>query len=64
MYQAYKTLNGMTADGLHAALREAGFRIAKLELQSDAVHIPLELADLPPSRVGISGIKLFAVPHL
>jgi SAM-dependent methyltransferase len=61
MYEAYRTLNRITADGLHAALREAGFRVVKLHLQSDAVHVPDQAADLPPSRIGISGIKLLAI---
>ncbi len=61
MYEAYRTLNRITADGLHAALRKAGFRVVKLELQADGAHIPHEAADIPPSRIGISGIKLLAV---
>jgi ubiquinone/menaquinone biosynthesis C-methylase UbiE len=61
MYEAYRTLNRITADELHAALRQAGFRVVKLQLQSEAVHVPDEMRDLPPSRVGISGIKLLAI---
>lgn len=62
MRQEFSTLNRITADGLHSALREAGFVIAKLHLQADAVHVPSELVDMPPSRIGISGVKLLAVP--
>ncbi|MBC7632000.1 class I SAM-dependent methyltransferase [Aeromicrobium sp.] len=62
MYREYRTLNQITADGLHLALRQAGFVIAKLHLQADAVHVPVEMADMPPSRMGISGVKLLAVP--
>jgi ubiquinone/menaquinone biosynthesis C-methylase UbiE len=61
MYEAYRTLNRITADELHAALRQAGFRVVKLQLQADALHVPDEARDLPPSRVGISGIKLLAI---
>jgi SAM-dependent methyltransferase len=61
MYEAYRTLNRITADQLFAALRAAGFRVVKLQLQADAVHVPEQARDLPPSRVGISGIKLLAV---
>ena len=61
MYEAYRTLNRITADGLHAALRQAGFRVVKLQLQADAIHVPDEARDLPPSRIGISGIKLLAI---
>ena len=38
----------------------AGFRIGKLELISEPVHIPPELESLPPSVIGISGVKLLA----
>ncbi|HEU5271021.1 MAG TPA: class I SAM-dependent methyltransferase [Jatrophihabitans sp.] len=61
MYEAYRTLNRITADGLHAALRMAGFRVVKLQLQSETVHVPDEARDLPPSRIGIGGIKLLAI---
>jgi 2-polyprenyl-3-methyl-5-hydroxy-6-metoxy-1,4-benzoquinol methylase len=62
MLEAYRTLNRITADDLHGALRRAGLRTAKLALRADAVHLPDEVSDLPFSRIGISGIKLFAIP--
>lgn len=61
MYHAYEILNRITVDELHAALREAGLRIVKLELLSNTIHIPLAGRDLPPSRIGIAGVKLLAV---
>jgi len=61
MFQAYQTLNRITADELLASLRQAGFRVAKLALQTDAVHIPEQASHLAASQVGISGIKLLAV---
>jgi SAM-dependent methyltransferase len=61
MIEAYLTLNGITADGLQDALRQAGFRIVKVALSSEAVHIPAEAAHLPLSQVAISGIKLLAI---
>ena len=61
MLEAYRTLNGITADGLQDALRQAGFRIVKVALQADAVHIPVEASHLPLSQVAISGIKLLAI---
>ncbi|MDT0260348.1 class I SAM-dependent methyltransferase [Jatrophihabitans lederbergiae] len=61
MLEVYRTLNGITADGLQDALRQAGFRIVKVALDSEAVHIPVEAAHLPLSQVAISGIKLLAI---
>lgn len=63
MLEAYRTLNRITADGLHGCLIQAGFRTTKLELQTGAVELPRQVSHLPFSRVGISGIKLLAVPH-
>lgn len=61
MLEVYRTLNGITADGLQAALRKAGFRIVKVALDAETVHIPEEAAHLSLSEVAISGIKLLAV---
>jgi 2-polyprenyl-3-methyl-5-hydroxy-6-metoxy-1,4-benzoquinol methylase len=61
MIEAFVTLNEITADGLQDALRQAGFRIVKVALSSEAVHIPAEAAHLPLSQVAISGIKLLAI---
>jgi ubiquinone/menaquinone biosynthesis C-methylase UbiE len=61
MLEAYRTLNRITADGLQDALRQAGFRIVKVALNSEAVHIPVEASHLPLSQVAISGIKLLAI---
>lgn len=61
MIEAYRTLNGITADGLQDALRQAGFRIVKVALNSEAVHIPVEASHLPLSQVAVSGIKLLAI---
>ena len=61
MFHAYELLNKITMDELHSALREAGLRIVKLELLSNPVHIPWAGRDLPPSRLGITGVKLLAI---
>jgi ubiquinone/menaquinone biosynthesis C-methylase UbiE len=61
MLEVYRTLNGITADQLQAALRKAGFRIVKVALDAETVHIPEEAAHLSLSEVAISGIKLLAV---
>jgi SAM-dependent methyltransferase len=61
MLEVYRTLNGITADELQLALWRAGFRIVKVALDSESVHIPDEAAHLPLSSVAISGIKLLAI---
>jgi 2-polyprenyl-3-methyl-5-hydroxy-6-metoxy-1,4-benzoquinol methylase len=61
MLEVYRTLNGITADELQLALWRAGFRIVKVTLDAETVHIPDEAAHLPLSSVAISGIKLLAV---
>lgn len=61
MFDAYEMLNKITVDGLHAALREAGLMIAKLELLTNPIHVPRGGREIPPSRIGISGVKLIAV---
>jgi len=58
----YRTLNKITLDGLGVALREAGFRVAKIALDAEQVHLPEEVADLPLSQVAVSGVKLLAIP--
>ncbi len=62
MIDIYRTLNRITADQLHEALTEAGFEVVKLALDAEAVHLPAEVRRLPLSTVGISGIKLLAIP--
>lgn len=58
----YRTLNKITLDDLHAALREVGFRVVKVALDTETVHLPEEVADLPLSHVAVSGVKLLAIP--
>jgi hypothetical protein len=62
MLEIYRTLNKITADQLHAAVREAGFKIVKVALTAESVHIPDEASHVPLSEVAISGIKLLAIP--
>jgi SAM-dependent methyltransferase len=62
MYEAFETLNGITVDDLQRALREAGFRICKAELYTNATHLPAESQDTPLSALLISGVKLLAQP--
>jgi ubiquinone/menaquinone biosynthesis C-methylase UbiE len=58
--ESYAELNRVTVDDLHRFLMLAGFTIAKLELLTEPIHVPKELAYLPPSLLGISGVKLLA----
>jgi SAM-dependent methyltransferase len=58
----FRSLNRITLDGLQRALMAAGLRVSKVELMSEAVHVPPDLAHLPLTDLTISGIKLTAVP--
>lgn len=58
----FRSLNRITVDGLQRGLLAAGLRISKVELLSEAVHVPPELSHLPLTDLTISGIKLIAVP--
>lgn len=60
---AFRELNRITLDDLHRALLHAGFEVVKLELLSECMHIPPELAHLPLSLLAVSGVKLLAVPR-
>ena len=59
----YESLNRISLDQLHAAILAAGLIVTKLELLTNAVHIPRELAHLPPTLIGVGGVKLLAVPR-
>lgn len=59
----YESLNRISVDDLHRAALAAGLLVTKLELLTDAVHIPRELTHLPLSHVGVGGVKLLAVPR-
>ncbi len=61
MLEEYLHLNRISLDDLQRALLSAGFVVVKLELISNAVHIPVALAHLPLSLLGITGVKLLAV---
>jgi SAM-dependent methyltransferase len=62
MLDGYRSCNRVTLDGLHAALRASRFRVSKLELLTEAFHVPPALSDLPLSLLGVSGVKLLATP--
>lgn len=62
MLGEFQQLNRLTVDDLQAALLSAGLYIRKLQVLSDPIRIPPELAAEPLSRIGISGVKLLAIP--
>lgn len=60
--EVFHELNRLTLDDLQRCMLAASLRVAKLEIQSESVHIPPELARRSLSQLGISGVKLLAVP--
>lgn len=64
MLEIYRTLNKITLDELQQAVVNAGFKIVKVCLNTDTLHIPDRAAHLPLSRIAINGVKLFAIPDL
>jgi SAM-dependent methyltransferase len=58
----FRSCNRITLDGLQTALLAGGFRIGKLELLTQAVHVPPGLTRYPLSQLGIAGVKLLATP--
>ncbi len=60
--EVFATLNRVTLDDLQRSMLVASLRVAKLAIQSESVHIPPELARRSLSQLGISGVKLLAVP--
>jgi SAM-dependent methyltransferase len=57
----YESLNRITLDDLQRALLRAELTTVKLELLTNAIHIPVALSHLPLSHLGIAGVKLLAV---
>lgn len=62
MIEEFRSLNRITVDELQTALQDAGFSVRKMELMTNAVHIPAGLAHYRLSDLGVSGIKLIATP--
>jgi len=60
--EVFNTLNKVTLDDLQRAILAAPMRVSKLEIQSETVHIPPELARRSLTQLGIAGVKLTAVP--
>lgn len=59
----FRSLNRIRVDDLQRGLLASGLRTSKFQLLSQAVHVPVELAHLPLSDLGIGGIELLAVPR-
>jgi len=55
-------LNKITLDDLQRSLLAGGFRVSKLELITETVLVPPELARFPLSFLGVAGVKLLAIP--
>ena len=62
MLAEYKTFNQVTVDELGDAVREAGFSIRELELMGQRSRVPAGLDAFPLSSLGVTGVKLLAVP--
>jgi SAM-dependent methyltransferase len=60
--EVFATLNRITLDDLQRALMSAGLVVTKLELMTETVRIPMDLARRPLTHLAISGVKLLAVP--
>ena len=60
--EVFATLNRVSLDDLQRAMLAAQLRVGKLEIQSECVHIPPQLARRSLSLLGISGVKLLAAP--
>lgn len=61
MFDLYQSCSQTTIDELQQAILDAGFHIAKVELETSAFHVPAELQRISLAHLGISGIKLLAV---
>ena len=62
MLKEFRELNRITVDELQLAMQIAGLEIRKFELLTNPVHVPREALRYPLSVLGISGVKLLAVP--
>jgi ubiquinone/menaquinone biosynthesis C-methylase UbiE len=59
----YQELNKIRLDDLQQALVGAGFRIGRIELLTNTVHLPPDLdRGIPLSDLMIAGVKLLALP--
>ena len=59
----FASLNRLTIADLQRALSISGFRIRRIEMQSDTIEIPRELSHVAVTDLAISGVKLIALPE-
>lgn len=62
MLSEFRTLNRVTLDELGEALRGAGFSVRALEVIGQRSRVPAGLDAFPLSTLGVTGVKLLAVP--
>lgn len=56
----FRSCNRLTLDELQQFLQAAGFALHKVELLSEAVHLPAGIEQYPLSQLTVSGVKLIA----
>lgn len=56
----WRSCNRITLDGLQASLLAAGFRVSKVSLLTEPVHLPPQLERFPLSALAVAGVKLLA----
>ncbi|MEO6121021.1 MAG: class I SAM-dependent methyltransferase [Acidimicrobiales bacterium] len=61
LLEVFRTLNKVTLDDLQRAMVASGLRPAKVEILTETVHVPPELARRSLSQLGIAGVKILAV---
>lgn len=61
LLEVFHTLNKVTLDDLQRAMVAAGLRPSKIQILTETVHIPPQLARRSLSQLGISGVKILAV---
>ena len=64
MLDLYDSCSRTTLDDIGRALVDNGFFVSKVELMTNAFHVPPELQSMPLSLLGITGCKLLAVNRL
>jgi ubiquinone/menaquinone biosynthesis C-methylase UbiE len=60
MLDLYESCNRITLDQLGESLVEAGFFISKVEVMTNAIHVPPELQRTPLSLLATAGVQLLA----
>ena len=61
MLELRRSCNAATVDDLQSAIVDAGLYLAKVELQTGAIHLSPALQRIPVSQLAIAGVKMLAV---